>query len=49
MKPFRFQQFSIQQQKCFPSRNRRGFAWCDVNVKNAQKILEVGTGTGLFL
>ncbi len=48
MKPFRFQLFSIQQSKDVFRVGTDGVllgAMC--NVKNAKKILEVGTGTGL--
>ena len=49
MKPFRFQQFSIQQSKDVFRVGTDGVllgAMC--NVKNAKKILEIGTGTGLI-
>ena len=49
MKPFRFQQFSIQQSKDVFRIGTDGVllgAMC--NVKNAKKILEIGTGTGLI-
>lgn len=49
MKPFRFQQFSIQQSKDVFRVGTDGVllgAMC--NVKIAKKILEVGTGTGLI-
>lgn len=49
MKPFRFQQFSIQQSKDVFRVGTDGVllgAMC--NVTNAKKILEIGTGTGLI-
>ena len=49
MKPFRFQQFSIQQSKDVFRVGTDGVllgAMC--KVKNAKKILEIGTGTGLI-
>ena len=49
MKPFRFQQFSIQQSKDVFRVGTDGVllgAMC--NVKKAKKILEIGTGTGLI-
>ena len=49
MKPFRFQQFSIQQSKDVFRVGTDGVllgAMC--NVKNAKKILEIGTGTGFI-
>ena len=49
MKPFRFQQFSIQQSKDVFRIGTDGVllgAMC--NVTNAKKILEIGTGTGLI-
>ena len=49
MKPFRFQQFSIQQSKDVFRVGTDGVllgAMC--NVKNAKKIFEIGTGTGLI-
>ena len=49
MKPFRFQQFSIQQSKDVFRVGTDGVllgAMC--NVKNAKKILEIGTGKGLI-
>ena len=49
MKLFRFQQFSIQQSKDVFRVGTDGVllgAMC--NVKNAKKILEIGTGTGLI-
>lgn len=49
MKPFRFQKFSIQQSKDVFRIGTDGVllgAMC--NVKNAKKILEIGTGTGLI-
>ena len=49
MKPFRFQQFSIQQSKDVFRVGTDGVllgAMC--NVKNAKKILEIGAGTGLI-
>ena len=49
MKSFRFQQFSIQQSKDVFRVGTDGVllgAMC--NVKNAKKILEIGTGTGLI-
>ena len=49
MKPFRFKQFSIQQSKNVFRVGTDGVllgALCQ--VENAQKILEVGTGTGLI-
>ena len=49
MKRFRFQQFSIQQSKDVFRVGTDGVllgAMC--NVKNAKKILEIGTGTGLI-
>lgn len=49
MKPFRFQQFSIQQSKDVFRVGTDGVllgAMC--NVTNAKKIFEIGTGTGLI-
>ena len=49
MKPFRFQQFFIQQSKDVFRVGTDGVllgAMC--KVKNAKKILEIGTGTGLI-
>ena len=49
MKPFRFQQFSIQQSKDVFRVGTDGVllgAMC--NVTNTKKILEIGTGTGLI-
>ena len=49
MKPFRFQQFSIQQSKDVFRVGTDGVllgAMC--NVKKKKKILEIGTGTGLI-
>ena len=49
MKPFRFQQFSIQQSKDVFRVGTDGVLLCAMcNVKNAKKILEIGTGTGLI-
>lgn len=49
MKPFRFQQFSIQQSKdVFRVGTDGVLLGATCNVKNAKKILEIGTGTGLI-
>ena len=49
MKPFRFQQFSIQQsQDVFRVGTDGVLLGAMCNVKNAKKILEIGTGTGLI-
>jgi tRNA1Val (adenine37-N6)-methyltransferase len=47
--PFQFKQFSIQQDKCTMKVGTDGVllgAW--VAVENAQRILDIGTGTGLI-
>lgn len=49
MKPFQFKQFSIQQSKnVFRVGTDGVLLGASASINNAQKILEVGTGTGLI-
>lgn len=48
-KPFRFKQFSLEQDQCAMKVGTDGVllgAWCD--VKNSNNVLDIGTGTGLI-